>query len=91
MNQILVLPDGTQVGTGLQIPVSTASAFPAYEASGPMLSMPEIVDIAKSNTMRGRDRFDTSFIKNQRSHGSCQGFASAARLSGTRCPSGPVA
>lgn len=84
MNTILILPDGTQVGTGLQIPVSTASAFPAYEASGPMLSMPEILDIAKSGTQRGRDRFDVTFIKNQRSHGSCQGFASAAATTRAR-------
>ena len=85
MNDILTLPDGTQVGTGLQLPVmGFVSSFPTYESSGPMLSRDEIVNIAKSNTMRGSTRFGDDIIKDQRSFGSCNGFAGALCLTRAR-------
>jgi hypothetical protein len=84
VNDILTLPDGTQVGTGLQLPTSTSSVFPAYKEMGPMLTDAQVEAVARSGAARGRDRFDASFIKNQRSHGSCQGFASAAAVTRAR-------
>jgi hypothetical protein len=88
VNEILELPDGTPVGTGLQVPTSLATAFPLYEDVGPMLSAAQIETIAKSGKAKGRTRFDPSFIKNQRTHGSCQGFASAAAATRARISRG---
>lgn len=79
-----VLPDGQTVGTGLKIPLSTASQFKDYATVGPMLSMNDVIAIAKSRPRMGRKHFDKTFIKNQRSHGSCQGFMSAAMLTRAR-------
>lgn len=84
MNQIFVLPDGTQVGTGLQVPTSLSTSFPAYETSGSMLPRADVEAVAKAGTARGRDRFDKTFIKSQGKHGSCQGFASALALTRAR-------
>lgn len=84
MNDQFTLPDGTVVGTGLQVPTSLATAFSAYEADGPMFEWDQIEAIAKAGGDRGRDRFDISWIKNQRSHGSCNGFAGALALSRSR-------
>jgi hypothetical protein len=84
VNDILILPDGATVGTGLQIPVRLSDAFPLYESSGPMLTDAQIEDIAKSGTARGRDRFDESWIGNQRDKGSCNGWAGAKVLQRAR-------
>ena len=71
MNTILTLPDGTAVGTGLQTPASLSTAFPLYEDAGPMLTDAQIEAEARSGKCLGRTRFDSSWIGNQRSHGSC--------------------
>lgn len=84
MNQIFTLPDGTRVGTGLVLPLNASSAFPAYQASGPMLAMDDVVSIAKAKTQMGRTRFDSSYIANQKSHGSCNGWAGARVLTKAR-------
>lgn len=85
MNEIFEMPDGIIVGTGLQIPVGDpVGAFPLYEDSGPMLTRSSIEDIAKSGKARGKGRFGSNYIKNQRDKGSCQGFASAAALTRAR-------
>lgn len=85
MNDQLTLPDGTVVGTGLVAhPVGLVSTLPVYEDVGPVLTPAEIEAAARSGRHRGRDRFDQSFIKNQRSHGSCNGFAGAAALTRAR-------
>lgn len=84
MNQIFILPDGTEVGTGLQIPVSTASAFPEYADAGPMLTIEQVKSIAATMPKNGRKWCDSSFIRDQRSHGSCQGFASAGAVTRAR-------
>lgn len=76
--------DGRLFGTGLQLPVSTATAFPLYEDAGPMFTREQVEEVAKSGRQKGRDKFDASYIKNQRDHGSCQGFASAAALTRAR-------
>ena len=81
----ITLPDGTEVGLGLQMPTpGFVSALPVYADVGPMLTRQQIEDIARSGTMRGRDRFDSSYIKDQKSHGSCNGFAGAAALTRAR-------
>lgn len=79
-----VLPDGQTVGTGLRIPLSTASKFQEYEVAGPMVSLDDIIAAAKSKQFLGRTKFDKSWVKNQRSHGSCQGFATSSALSKAR-------
>jgi len=84
VNDLLELPDGTLVGTGLQRPATLATAFPLYEDAGPMLTPAQIEGVAKSGKAKGRDRFDATYIKNQRTHGSCQGFASAAAATRAR-------
>ena len=77
--------DGVIVGTGLQLPNDgLVSAFPVYADAGPMLTMDTILDIAKSGARRGRDRFDSSFIKDQNGFGACQGFASAGAVTRAR-------
>lgn len=70
--------------TGLLIPLSADGSFPLYEDAGPMLTEQQIMDAAKSGKHKGRDRFDKSFVKNQRSHGSCNGFAIAAAMGKAR-------
>ena len=82
----LRLPDGTPVGTGLQIPLSTSTAFIAYEQVGPMLSMDDIIALAKrGGRTRGRERFPfAQFGSNQRSTNACQGHASANAVTRAR-------
>lgn len=80
----LTLPDGTPVYTGLLIPASLSTAFPVYEDAGPMLTDEQVVAVAKLRSKHGGDRFGSGYIKNQRNHGSCQGFASAAAVTRAR-------
>jgi hypothetical protein len=83
----LVLPNGEVVGTGLLIPETFGvTAFPEYADpnNGPMFQMDTIKQIAANTPKNGRKWFDRTFIKNQRSHGSCQGFASAAMVTRAR-------
>lgn len=84
MNDILTLPDGTPVGTGLQTPTSLATAFPLYEDAGPMLTDAQIADAAKSGAMRGKGRFGDDWVGNQRDKGSCNGWAGAKSLQRAR-------
>lgn len=79
-----VLPDGQTVGTGLLIRPTTSSRYDDYEVAGPMLTLDEIVAAAKSGEFKGRVKFDKSWVKNQRSHGSCQGFMTSTMLSKSR-------
>jgi hypothetical protein len=81
---LIELPDGTIVGTGLLIPLSADGSFPLYEDAGPMLTEEAILNAAKSGQHKGRDRFDKSYVKNQRSHGSCNGFAVASAMGKAR-------
>lgn len=80
----VILPDGSKCGTGLLIPASLATGFAEYEVAGPMLTMDEIATAAKSGKFRGFDRFDKSWVKNQRNKSSCNGFAEATALSKAR-------
>lgn len=70
--------------TGLLIPLSADGSFPLYEDVGPMLTEETILAAAKSGSHKGRDRFDKSYVKNQRSHGSCNGFAVASATAKAR-------
>lgn len=81
----LLLPDGTPVRTGLLMhPAGRFTLMAAFADSGFMMNRDDVVAVAKSNTMRGRDRFDSTWIKSQKSHGSCAGFAGASALSRAR-------
>lgn len=82
----VTLPDGQIVGTGLQFPTNAKenTSLDVYEASGPMLTKTEIIKAAKSGEFDGRKKFDVSWVKNQRIHGSCNGFSEASALSKAR-------
>lgn len=81
---VLELPNGKAVGTGLKVPTMLTTAFPAYGAAGPMLTSTQIEAAARSGAALGRTRFDKSYTKDQHQHGSCQGFASAAATTRAR-------
>lgn len=72
-----------RLGT-LTPPKGFVSAFPVFEDSVQTLSDADLLEIARSGIADGRKRFDSSFIKNQRSHGSCNGFAGAGALTRAR-------
>ena len=74
---IITLPNGQIVGTGLLVPNSLESNFPEYDEVFPMLTLDEIKKRAASGAYRGKDRFDSTYTKNQRNRGSCQGFMTA--------------
>lgn len=66
-------------------PQGMVSAFPVYEDTQRMFTAAEIEDLARSGTISGKARFpDDNWIKDQKSHGSCNGFASAMCLSRAR-------
>jgi hypothetical protein len=78
MTDFITDATGVDRRLGLLMPTARVSALPAFEASIPLLNEAAILTIAKTNAARGRDRFDESYIKNQQSHGSCNGFAGGA-------------
>lgn len=79
MNEQFTLPDGTVVGTGLMLPPPQFSTnLPVYEDSGPMWTWEQIDSVVKAGLADGRKKFDKSLIKNQRNHGSCNGFAGSS-------------
>lgn len=80
----VILPDGTKCGTGLLIPASLSTSFEEYETAGPMMTMDAVVAAAKTGQFRGFDRFDSSWVKNQKQFSSCNGFAEASALSKAR-------
>lgn len=88
------LLDGSIKGTGLQLPergkVTTFTAIEAAEAVGDIkfLTKAQIQKIAKSGEMDGRKKFDKSWVKDQKTHGSCNGFAGAAVLTKARVLNG---
>jgi hypothetical protein len=81
----LTLPDGTPVSTGLLLhPAGRFTLMAAYADAGPLLSMTEIITIAKSGQMRGKDRFDSTWVKDQGQFGACAGYAGAGALQRAR-------
>lgn len=83
MNEFFELPDGTVVGTGCLTPPNKLTMFLSYVSAGPMLSRQQLIDMAPRQAI-GVNSFDASFIKNQKSHGSCNGFAGATALTKAR-------
>lgn len=83
MNPLIV--DGEEKGCGLLLPpVACSTTLPVWEDRLPVWTQSDIVEVAKSGLMDGRKLFDPSWIKDQKSHGSCNGFAGAAALSRSR-------
>lgn len=65
-------------------PAGFVSSFPAFEDKIPLLEDADIKRIAQSGDADGRNKFDVTWIQDQRSHGSCNGFAGAMALSRAR-------
>jgi hypothetical protein len=79
------LPGGQTFGTGLLVPPQKASAFPAYESSGPMWSMDDVIAVAKTRpAWAGSTPFGTDYIKTQKSTNACNGHAGASALTRAR-------
>ena len=81
-----VILDGTirKLGT---IPQADGfvNEFPAYADAGhPMFTLDELRQYAGTIDTTGRSKFDSSWSKDQKSHGSCNGYAGAAALSRAR-------
>jgi hypothetical protein len=73
-----------ELGTIPQLPGFT-SAMPVYADSGkPMFTLDQLRTMAVERDTLGSTKFDASFIKDQRSHGSCNGFAAAYALTKAR-------
>jgi hypothetical protein len=73
-----------KLGTLPILPGFTTS-IKAYADSGkPMFTKAELIANAESRDTRGRTKFDPSWIMDQKSHGSCNGFAEAAAGSRSR-------
>lgn len=84
MSYEILTVDGQEFRTGLLLPQDLTTAFAPYVTAGPMLSMDEIIEAVKTRPKVGRKQFGRKWIKNQRSYGSCQGFASALAVSRSR-------
>lgn len=83
MNPIII--DGEQKGCGLLMPPTPCfTTLPVWEEKLPVWNEAQVLEVARSGLMDGRKLFDSSWIKDQKSHGSCNGFAGAAALSRSR-------
>ncbi len=68
---------------GLWVPAQKATTCKSYAESGmKVYTLEELRQFAKDGNTRGE--FDESFVKDQKSHGSCNGFAAAAALTKAR-------
>lgn len=80
---------GQKFGLGLLLPKpGFVTAFPAFAENVPLLSDAQIIDIAKSGLVDGRQKYDSSWVKNQRDAGSCNGWAGANALAKSRVDRG---
>lgn len=75
------------LGTLLPVP-GFVSSLPVFSEKVDLLSEAQIVEMARSGLVDGRKKFDESWIKDQRSHGSCNGFAGADALAKARVKRG---
>lgn len=83
--EMVVDPTGELRRLGCLLPpAGFVCTFPVFEDAVPLLSDTQIEDIAKSGSADGRAKFDASWIQDQKSHGSCNGFAAAMALSRAR-------
>ena len=73
-----------RLGT-IPVPSGFTTTFASYaEAGRPMWTKAELINIAKSRNTRGSAKFDSSWILNQRSKGSCNGHAAASGTAKSR-------
>lgn len=89
-NEILILPDGSEVGTGADVPIARTSLMPYFTDKVGLLSKDEIVRIIKSSgRSNSRQRYPVStFNRNQGSFGSCNGWAGSKATEKTRVDRG---
>lgn len=64
------------------------TAYPLFEQAVNQLSDSDIMEIARAGMMDGRTKFDQSWIDDQKSHGSCNGFAESSGLAKARVKRG---
>lgn len=69
---------------GTLVPPARVSAFAVFEDTIPVFTEDELIAIAKSGDADGRKKFDPSYIADQKSHGSCNGYAGARALTRAR-------
>lgn len=89
-NEMMILPDGTEVGTGATVPpVRTTNMRYFTEAVG-LLSKDEVVRILSNPTrLKSRSRYPVeTYNRNQGSYGSCNGWAGAKGVEKTRVDRG---
>lgn len=85
MNEDPIVIDGEVKGCGLLMPaVPCTSALPTWEDRLPVWNEGDILRIAKEGTADKRNVFAGDWIKDQKNHGSCNGFAGAAALTRAR-------
>ena len=82
----IIEDNGLEFFTGmLPLPTGHVCFAPLLEDRIPELSKTEIEDIAKSGSADGRNLFPRrEWVTDQKSHGSCNGFAGAGALSAAR-------
>ncbi len=84
MTDLIQLPSGIEVGTGLLVPETrpmTFASFPEVE----LLTKAQIEKLTSDlNYKMGRKRFGSEWIANQGRRGSCNGFAGAKALQRAR-------
>ncbi len=85
-DELITLPDGSTVGTGLLVPPQRTTRFPLFADKVPVLTDDRIRDVIHdSNRTKMRDRFPQSvWGRNQGQRGSCNGYAGARALSRAR-------
>lgn len=87
--QIIDADGNTRRLGSLLPPPGFVSALPTFESEHPVWGDADIRRvIANSNRKPSRVVFDASWVKNQGSHGSCNGFAGASALSKARVKRG---
>lgn len=82
----IIQDNGFDYFTGmLPLPVGHVCFAPLFEDRIPLLTKSEIEDIAKGGAADGRNLFPRrEWVMDQKSHGSCNGFAGAGALSAAR-------
>jgi hypothetical protein len=82
----IIKADGLEYFTGMLTPPAGLVCFaPLFEDRVPTLTKTEIEDIAKGGSADGRNLFPRrEWVTDQKSHGSCNGFAGAGALTAAR-------
>lgn len=87
----IVGPDGEPVGLGLNLDprgTSAPSMFQSFEdvfaAQVQDMTVEQLTKLAQDPAYDGRKKFDPSYIADQKSHGSCNGYAGARALTRAR-------